>query len=207
MAKRKPKRKLTYTRKEIEETQNHWDWSQAWTTDYPANIAGIVYRITNILTDEKYIGCKHLRVKGWESYIGSSKYLKEAIEEYGKENFKFEVLQATRNRTQTIIAEEQWQLELNVVEDETYYNRHIGGRVWAGVHAHSEETKTKISASQQGNQHAKKDTIIGHNSKDVVIFTDYKDLEAAGFTYSKVSECITGKAKTHKGYRWTRASN
>ena len=92
MSKKKPKRKLTYTRKEIEETPNHWDWSRVWGTDYPPNIAGFVYLITNTLTDEKYIGCKHMRVNNWPKYIGSSKYLAEAIEEHGYENFKFEIL-------------------------------------------------------------------------------------------------------------------
>ena len=46
---------------------------------------GFVYIITNLKTDKKYIGCKQYfigkskRESKWQSYMGSSKYLKEDI--------------------------------------------------------------------------------------------------------------------------------
>ena len=59
---------------------------------------GFVYIITNLKTEKKYIGCKQYligkskRQSRWQSYMGSSKYLKEDIKKIGKKNFKFEVL-------------------------------------------------------------------------------------------------------------------
>ena len=51
---------------------------------------GFVYIITNLKTEKKYIGCKQYfigkskRESRWQSYMGSSKYLKEDIKKVGK---------------------------------------------------------------------------------------------------------------------------
>ena len=207
MVKKSKKRKLTYTKEELLAVDSHWQWGDSL-EDAPEHIAGFIYLIINHITHELYIGCKHLRVTNWPYYIGSSKYLKEAIDEYGKENFSFEVLQVTRNRTQTIIAEEQWQLEYNVVADPNFYNRHIGGRVWAGIHAHSEETKVKMANSHLGMlNHQYKGRIIAKKGKDVLYFEGREELIAAGFVFSNVYRCIRGERKTHRGYTWSRDSN
>ena len=47
---------------------------------------GFVYITTNMINGKKYIG-KRKYSTGWEKYLGSGKYLKNALKKYGKYNF------------------------------------------------------------------------------------------------------------------------
>lgn len=74
---------------------------QVWTKYYSDNI-GYVYEITNIETNETYIG-QHTLLKngklGKIDYFGSGVYLTRAIKKYGKESFKIRVLEWTKDLT------------------------------------------------------------------------------------------------------------
>jgi hypothetical protein len=85
-----------------------------------------------------------------DGYIGSGKYLKRAIQKYGRENFKFEILHFFSSK------EEMFEVERNIVnedfvKDPLTYNLKIGGSggnpgivgAFKG-RKHSEETKEKI---------------------------------------------------------------
>ena len=85
-----------------------------------------------------------------DGYIGSGKHLKRAIQKYGKENFKFEILYFLPSK------EEMFEVERNIVnedfvKDPLTYNLKIGGSggnpgivgAFKGK-KHSEETKEKI---------------------------------------------------------------
>lgn len=52
---------------------------------------GYIYKTTNLLNDKIYIGKK--KGKFTEKYKGSGKYLKNAINKYGIENFKVEIIE------------------------------------------------------------------------------------------------------------------
>ena len=87
----------------------HWEGVLEENADLPY---GFIYKITNLTNDKKYIGkkqCQSIRkrppLKGkknkrikicesdWKAYTGSCNELNEHIEQHGKDNFTFEILQ------------------------------------------------------------------------------------------------------------------
>lgn len=104
---------------------------------------GFVYRITNKLTDRKYIGKKWFwssrkkKIRGkkrvkrvklesdWQKYYGSSAELKADIEKLGKENFSREILVLCKTKGDASYHEARLQFELRVLESDEYYNSWI----------------------------------------------------------------------------------
>ena len=74
---------------------------QVWTKYYSDDI-GYVYEITNIESNETYIG-QHTLLKngklGKIDYFGSGVFLTRAVKKYGKESFKIKVLEWTNDLT------------------------------------------------------------------------------------------------------------
>jgi len=113
---------------------------------------GFVYEITHKETGRKYIGKKQLhsytrkKVAGrknrkrvvkeskWKSYTGSCDELNQDIEEYGIENFKFEVLKLCKSRGELTFSEVEYQIKNDVLSesmdngDRAYYNSNIMNR-------------------------------------------------------------------------------
>ena len=74
-----------------------------------------IYKITNNLNNKYYIG-KHKTDDLDDGYMGSGKYIKRAIEKYGKENFTKEILFIFETEEEVNAKEK----ELVVVSEETY---------------------------------------------------------------------------------------
>jgi len=110
----------------------------------------IIYKTTNLKNGKFYIGKD---AKNKKSYLGSGKVLKQAIEKYGKENFKKEILEYCTDLEHLDEREIYWIDKLNAVEEG--YNLTEGGtggdtsygRVFPKL---SDETKEKISKSLKG---------------------------------------------------------
>jgi len=78
------------------------------------------------------------------NYLGSGRYFKRALEKYGKENFKKEILCECSSLKELNEAEIFWIKELDAQNPEIGYNIANGGRSgFTGYH--SEETKKKMS--------------------------------------------------------------
>lgn len=111
---------------------------------------GFVYLITNKSNQRQYIGRKYFwsfrtpkgkkrKVKqesDWKKYYGSCPELKEDVKEFGKENFKREILSLHETKGKTNY-EETRQLFVNNVLSESldngnpkYYNSNILGRYY-----------------------------------------------------------------------------
>jgi len=111
---------------------------------------GFCYQITNITTGKKYLGKKlfwskrtlpplkgkkrkrHKVVESnWKTYQSSSKYVQEAIDQTGVENFKFEIISLHPNKTETNYQELKLLILNNVLESVTetgerlFYNENI----------------------------------------------------------------------------------
>ena len=113
-----------------------------------SSVKGFVYLITNKITDRKYIGLKTLfkevklpPLKGktrkrkviketdWKKYYGSSEWLKKDIEEFGKENFKREILHFGNSKSELNYLEIKEQIEREVLLTDEYYNNIVNVRI------------------------------------------------------------------------------
>ena len=123
--------------------ENPWLYKgTAFTSDDIGNFFGYVYRITNLQNGRQYIGRKYFvqkrKPKGgkrrvtsesdWKKYYGSSPELKEDVKQFGKLNFKREIL-SLHETLGKVNYEETKQLFINNVLTESlddgtpmYYN-------------------------------------------------------------------------------------
>ena len=129
--------------------ENPWLYEgKPFTSDDIGDFFGYVYCITNIITGRKYIGRKYFvqkrKPKGgkrrvtsesdWKRYYGSSDELKQDVKEYGRDNFRREII-SLHTTLGKVNYEETRQLFLNDVLTESlddgtpkYYNNNILGR-------------------------------------------------------------------------------
>jgi len=108
----------------------------------------IIYKITNTITNRKYIGKKQLwskitrpPLKGkkrkrieykksdYITYYGSSTELKEDIIKYGIDNFQREILEIVKCKWEAAYVELYYQLKEQVIFRDDYYNGIINIRL------------------------------------------------------------------------------
>ena len=133
--------------------ENAWTYQGSTFSSADINsFFGFVYRITNLQTGKQYIGRKYFVQKrkprsgkskrrvtsesDWKKYYGSSPELKADVKQFGRENFKREILYLHESLGK-VNYEETKQLFLNNVLQETledgspkYYNSNILGRYY-----------------------------------------------------------------------------
>ena len=112
---------------------------------------GYIYKITNLIDKKIYIG-KSTRCSKWyiEHYYGSGIVIKQAIQKYGKQNFKKEILEFIdfENEDELDLKECYYIGLYHSTDYNIGYNRSIGGEGAAGK-VLSEETKLRISQSNK----------------------------------------------------------
>ena len=116
----------------------------------------IIYKTTNLVNGKKYIGKD---TKNKPSYLGSGAILKKAIQKYGKQNFRKEIIELCDSKEELIEREEYWLNYYDAGNNPMFYNMHnysSGGisipselHYLYGKH-HSDETKRKMSNSRLG---------------------------------------------------------
>lgn len=129
-------------RKEIIKQGHHW----LGETPLPDSSFGFLYVVLNIKNKKLYIGKKHYKGRRnrkngtyyevnnkWEFYTSSSKYVNQDIEKYKIENFVFILLKNYEDDESLAKAEEDMQIELNVLHskignDYLFYNKNINGK-------------------------------------------------------------------------------
>ena len=133
--------------------ENAWTYKgSTFSSDDINSFFGFVYRITNLQTGKQYIGRKYFVQKrkprtgtskrrvtsesDWKKYYGSSPELKADVKQFGKDNFKREILSLHKSLGK-VNYEETKQLFLNNVLQETledgspkFYNSNILGRYY-----------------------------------------------------------------------------
>ena len=128
---------------------NHRGWiSQLADTmlqlyDKPA--FGFIYMTRNNITGKLYIG-KHRRTMDTEDiddswYLGSGRALKEAIIQYGRENFDRRIIYECQSQSELDYMERVFIAFYDAVDDEQFYNI-IDGRNWDTVF--TEEVRQKM---------------------------------------------------------------
>ena len=130
---------------------SHWIYKGTVLNEIPEGVEGFVYRITNLVSGNKYIGRKYFyrtkrkkipnstrsritkKSSDWRVYTGSNKKLSSDIEQLGADKFRFEVLAFGYTKGQVNFLEENIQHRLGVLTDASYYNDSIGSRKYIGV--------------------------------------------------------------------------
>lgn len=112
---------------------------------------GYIYITTNLINNKQYIGQKTSKVFLKEKYLGSGIYLLRAINKYGKENFKVELLEECNSIEELDRQEIYWIKYYDAANSNNFYNLQSGGQKQRGSgYKVSEETKRKISNSITG---------------------------------------------------------
>ncbi len=102
----------------------------------------IIYKTTNLINNKIYIGQSY---KNDPEYLGSGLLIIKAINKYGKENFKKEILEECEKREYLNDREIYWISYYNSSNKSIGYNISLGGEAPMTNLKHSEETKKKIS--------------------------------------------------------------
>jgi group I intron endonuclease len=109
-----------------------------------------VYITTNLLNGKQYIG-DHSTNNLNDNYLGSGRpYFQNALNEYGLQNFKREILEFFNTKEEAFNAQEKYIQEYNTLYPNGYNLSPIGGVGFVGCF--SEETKEKMSKSRKGNK-------------------------------------------------------
>src|SRR5271157_292650 len=116
----------------------------------------VIYKATNLINNKAYFGKSHSFNKRRLSHIylalkGSSNiYFHRAIRKYGKDNFKWEIIQSGCNTDKELCELEQFIiLEFKELYPQLSYNLTNGGDGIPGL-THSDETKKKMSKAHKG---------------------------------------------------------
>jgi len=136
----------------------------------PNNKFGFIYLVSckHPECKKKYIGLKFFysnfgkktkqKESDWATYKTSSKYVKEAIEKYGIDNFDFEIIELFDTRAGVVSAEVelQWAARVLHAVDETgermYWNQAIGNIKFIAKEQLSEEHKEKLRGPKHSDE-------------------------------------------------------
>ena len=206
---------------------SHWVWYNSGKPFIPnEDKFGFVYIITNTKTTKAYVGCKQYYIgkskkqSKWQTYIGSSKYLREDIKKIGKKHFIFEVIAEYKNKRSLRYYEMYYQVKWNVLmatiegsNERAYYNAYVGGKFFPPIEMYqdpdfkkrisntlkdyfsSEEVRDRASNS---NNHLKKPVRCTKENGDVVIFNGSREIVKAGYDDSVIHKLAKGGKQTRK---------
>jgi len=90
-------------------------------------MVGYIYKVTNLCNNKIYIG-KRLRSTFDDKYYGSGSLIRAAVEYYGKENFKIEILEEIDDLSILDAKEIYWIDFYNSTNPDIGYNISKGGR-------------------------------------------------------------------------------
>lgn len=111
-----------------------------------------VYKTTNLINNKQYIGQHFGELNDF--YFGSGYLIQKAINKYGKENFKKEILKICQNREAADQAEKEFIIQFNAIEDDNFYNLQeggTGGDGWRACHRWLKKHPEEAKAMQQKN--------------------------------------------------------
>ena len=162
-------------------------------------IMAYVYQTTNLVNNKKYIGfCSKTPNKSL-SYLGSGTLLLKAIDKYGRENFKKEILKEFDNENDARLFEERCINNVNAIANNEYYNLTKGGfggfSELAKERQRSLETRAKISEANKGRPVSDKTRkILSEKLKGTKPWNTGK--ERSNETKEKLSKALKGKSLT-----------
>ena len=174
---------------------------------------GFIYITTNMCNGKRYLGRKKFS-EDWEYYLGSGAIFKKAIDKYGRDNFKREIIDIAFSENELNQKEYEYSVFLNVVDSDDWYNLVYGGGATSGYHM-SDETKLKISKSRKGKLLGEENPRYGkpipEDIKDKIRQANKKKTGENNHMYGKhhteetkekMSNALKGKYAGEKSYRY-----
>lgn len=176
----------------------------------------VIYITTNLINGKQYIG-KDTRNN--PNYLGSGTLLKRAIQKYGKETFKKEIIEVCHSKNELIEREEYWLNYYDAGRNPNFYNMHnysSGGIGISGEKNHmfgkpqSEQWKKKMRERMIGEKNpmykkgylffGEKNHFYGkkHSTKTIEKIKEKRKLQVfSEESKRKMSE--TSKERAHRG--------
>lgn len=113
---------------------------------------GFIYITTNNINGKKYLGMCRYSKPNWRSYIGSGKYLKQAIKKYGKKNFNREIIKECKTLEELVKDETFFLKKYNCATNMNWYNIMSSGYATNGFFGkkHTPESNKKRSEALKG---------------------------------------------------------
>ena len=125
--------------------------------DFPQNVFGFIYKITNTLTNQYYVGKKFLHhsvkrkigkkekalIEGkgrrpdfermskesdWKTYFSSSEVIKEDVKQNGSDHYKREIIQFAYSKKELSYLEVYFQFKYDVLRDPLSITDNISGK-------------------------------------------------------------------------------
>jgi len=155
-----------------------------------------IYKITNLIDGKIYIGVHKTKDMN-DGYMGSGKIIKNAINKYGKSNFKKEIIETFSCSEDMYLREKEIVTDDFLAREDTYNLRRGGtggfdylnktGLALRTGCVLSEESRLKISKSKTGSKHTE------YTKK---ILSENNGMKNSEEARKKVSDALTGKEKT-----------
>jgi len=128
-----------------------------------------VYLTTNLINNKKYVGdhsCDNLKE---DDYLGSGMLFETKKNQYGKENFKREILEFFPTKQEAFYAQEKYISKYNTLVPNGYNISPTGGIYREGGGLHSKETKNKMSESAKKSFTPRKRAQISEGNRNRII--------------------------------------
>ena len=181
-----------------------------------------IYRIMNIINNKYYIGSSIHPIFRKDRHFSKLKrgkhenvYLQRAVNKYGIENFKFEIIEEVQEENLRII--EQKYLDYIFNNNIKSYNLAKDSRYGMKNRKHSEESKRKISISKSGkncylygkyrSEHHSSKIVLKYTKEGVLVDRYNSLLDAADSVGGKlrsknIGSCCRGEVKSAYNYIW-----
>jgi group I intron endonuclease len=131
-----------------------------------------IYLTTNKINNKKYVGyC----TRNDDSYMGSGKLIKAALNKYGKDNFERIILEECNSIEELSLAEKRWINHYDAVNSDEFYNLSEGGyggnpdtvkRYWDSMTA--EERKERNKYVKERDRSGDKNPMYGKSTSKMV---------------------------------------
>jgi len=151
-----------------------------------------IYKTTNILNGKIYVGM-HKTKNPNDDYLGSGKFFKRAVQKYGIENFKKEVLYIF-DTPEEMFAKEKEIVNTLFIESNNTYNIVEGG---CGGFSYINVNRKNMYGKNGDDEHGKKNLLIGHLLKKFLIENNLIDKWK-----SNLSKSLKEKF-SRDGFHWT----
>lgn len=186
---------------------------------------GYVYITTNLINNKIYIG-QHKSETFDSEYIGSGKYLKNAVNKYGRNNFSVEVIEWAENKYILNLLEKRW---IRFYRKRNYVMYNIadggeGGDVFSGLSAADKKRRNEklrknsyfstVSGEESKEMHKRawKTRRLNGNDKFSAEYRQklsnaHKGYKVSDDTKKKLSDANRGKKLTDEHKKKIRTSN